>query len=436
MCPENRISWCGVAFMWIGMSAFGSEGVAQWPQWGGPNRDFTMQSQGLADSWPEKGPQKLWKKRLGDGYSSIVVDDGALYTMYRKGKTSFEYTVALDATTGRKLWETKHASPVPRTARDHPGPHSTPLVVGDRLFAVGRNAVLRCYRKADGEVLWEQDLVDKFGATFSEWGYSPSPIAYDNLIITPVSRRSPKFANVAPSAPREADKPVDENAEGRTLMAFDQEDGQVAWKTQDIGIDHSSPILIDVQGQMQLVLLTPEAVFAVAPATGELLWRQNFDRVSGYMVTPLWIDGSLLFFSTPDTGSRALELAKQENGTVPNERWHNRQMRLSFANPVQVGDLVVGSSGHPAITTGVNIKSGKRAWADRSFGGATFLHADGKLIILDVDGQLGLATATPEGLTVHSKCKVTEKESFTAPTLVGTTLYVRDRKNIMAFDLG
>ena len=408
---------------------------AQWPQWGGPNRDFTVETEGLADAWPEKGPRELWKKRLGEGYSSIVVDDGALYTMYRKGKTAFEYTVALDATTGRQLWETKHPSPVPRTGRDHPGPHSTPLVSGDRLFAIGRNAVLRCYRKNDGEVLWEQDLVNRFGATFSEWGYSPSPIAYDNLVITPVSRRSPKFANHSPSASREAENPTDENAEGRTLMAFDQEDGHVVWKSQDVGIDHSSPILINFEGQAQLVLVTPEAIFAVDPAIGELLWRQDFDRVSGYMVTPLWIDGSYLFFSTPDTGSRVLELTKQGSRTAPVERWQNRQMRLAFANPVRVGDLVVGSSGHPAITTCMNIKSGRRAWVDRSLGGATFLLADGKLIILDVDGHLGLATTTPEGLTVHSRCKITEKESFTAPTLVGTTLYVRDRKHIMALDL-
>ena len=49
---------------------------------------------------------------------------------------------------------------------------------------------------------------------------------------------------------------------------------------------------------------------------------------------------------------------------------------------------------------------------------------------------LTLATATPDGLTVHSQSKVTERYSFTVPTLVGHTLYVRDRKHIMALDLG
>ena len=64
------------------------------------------------------------------------------------------------------------------------------------------------------------------------------------------------------------------------------------------------------------------------------------------------------------------------------------------------------------------------------------VYADGRLIIFDEDGYLGLATATAEGLAVHSKCKIAERFSWAAPALVGTTLYVRDRRHIMALDLG
>ena len=56
--------------------------------------------------------------------------------------------------------------------------------------------------------------------------------------------------------------------------------------------------------------------------------------------------------------------------------------------------------------------------------------------VLDHNGQLGLATVDREGLTVLSQCQLTEKWSFTAPTLVGQTLFVRDEKHIMALDLG
>jgi hypothetical protein len=80
--------------------------------------------------------------------------------------------------------------------------------------------------------------------------------------------------------------------------------------------------------------------------------------------------------------------------------------------------------------------TGKRTWVERGFSDAAILHADGKLIILDVNGRLTLATPTGEGLTIHSQCQITERYSYTVPTLVGKTLYVRDRNHIMALDLG
>jgi len=58
------------------------------------------------------------------------------------------------------------------------------------------------------------------------------------------------------------------------------------------------------------------------------------------------------------------------------------------------------------------------------------------MIILDEDGQLALAKANPENLEILSQCQLLEKTSWTVPTLIGKTLYVRDRKSIMALDLG
>jgi outer membrane protein assembly factor BamB len=86
--------------------------------------------------------------------------------------------------------------------------------------------------------------------------------------------------------------------------------------------------------------------------------------------------------------------------------------------------------------TAVEVKTGKVAWQTRDFAKASFLLADGKFIIIDEDGNLGLATPSPQGLTVHSKVPLLDHNAWTVPTLVGTKLYVRDRKTIMALDVG
>ena len=419
------------------VAADAQHAYAQWPQWGGPDRNFSVpDAKGLADSWPERGPKKLWKRRLGDGFSAIVVDDGLVYTMYRKGKR-FEYTVALDARTGEQVWEYRSPSPVPKESEQFPGPDSTPLVAGNRLFSIGRNAVIHCFDKKSGEVLWRHDLVPEFGCVLREWGYACSPIAYGDLVILPVGRREPPFSEQPPPGQEQHVPAANEEAEGRTLMAFAQSDGKVAWKSQDFGIDHSSPILIRFNGRDQIVLVTPEAVFAVDPANGDLFWQHAFGNIEGYMATPIWTAQNLLFCSTPGSGSRVFDLIEEEGRIVPRQRWQSNHMRLVFLNPVPIGEYIVGSNGYnPATLACVDIKTGERLWVTREIAAATLLHADGKLIILTEDGELALATATPEGLSVHARCKITEKESYTAPTLAGTTLYVRDRKHIMALDLG
>ena len=47
-----------------------------------------------------------------------------------------------------------------------------------------------------------------------------------------------------------------------------------------------------------------------------------------------------------------------------------------------------------------------------------------------------LATAGADGLDVHARAELLTENAWTAPTLVGTHLYVRDRRNIVAVDLG
>src|SRR5947209_19749134 len=84
-----------------------AEGAA-WTQWGGPHRNFTTDASGLKSSWPATGPKVIWKRPLGEGYSSPSVDGNVLYTMY--GRPGEEIVIAMDAGTGKTLWE--HSTPL------------------------------------------------------------------------------------------------------------------------------------------------------------------------------------------------------------------------------------------------------------------------------------------------------------------------------------
>ena len=84
---------------------------------------------------------------------------------------------------------------------------------------------------------------------------------------------------------------------------------------------------------------------------------------------------------------------------------------------------------------GLGLDDQKVHWRERGFAKANLLRADGKLIILDEEGNLALATATEQGLSIHSRCKPLDDKAWTVPTLVGTTLYMRDNKRALAMDI-
>ena len=154
---------------------------------------------------------------------------------------------------------------------------------------------------------------------------------------------------------------------------------------------------------------------------------------------PVWGEDQQLFMSSAyDGGSRMIRLSQIDGRTTASEMWSTNRMRMHFTNALRIGDLVIGSSGDfgPAFLTALNVATGEEVWRSRSFARAHMLYADGKLVIVDEDGDLAVASVTDAGLTVHARTQILTANAWTPPTLVGSTLYVRDRKTILALDLG
>ena len=390
--------------------------ATQWTQWGGPHRNFQTEAAGVKDQWPATGPRGVWKRPLGEGYSSPAVENNVLYTIY--GKPGEEVVLACDAGTGKTLWE--HATPMTFKS-DAPemgnGPYSTPLIAGDRIFTTGVAGRLQSIDKKSGKLLWTQNLWQDHKGTRLMYGYSSSPIAFRDTVIVPVG------------------------GPGKAVMAFRQHDGSVAWARNDFGNAYSSPLLIDVDGLEQMVFLMDGAVFAVNPHNGDLQWRVPFQASYGIAVaTPVWGPGNLLFVSAEyDAGAKVIHLQRDGLRTTATERWASNRLRLHHGNAMRIDDTIYfssGGKGSVALLSAVDVPSGKVLWQDRSIAKATFVWADKKLITLDGDGNLMLVLPSPQGFKVVSKAELMTSLSWTPPTLVGTRLYLRDRRTMMALDLG
>ncbi len=396
-----------------------------WTQWGGPNRNFMSDAKGLASTWPSSGPRKLWTRALGEGHSSILVEGNRLYTMYRPAglmtvvrRSQEEVVAAMDTATGNTVWEYRY--PAPTDGLDFSqgaGPHATPLVVGNRLYATSSRRELFALDKATGKLLWSHDFIKEYGAPSPGRGYSCSPISHNGTVIVTVG------------GPDQA------------VAAFNEQTGAVVWKSGSTEPAPASPILIDVDGQQQLVVFGGDRIAGMNPSNGHTLWSRTHKTDWGLNIsTPLWSPADHLLFisSAYGVGSRMLELRQAAGTTSVTEKWFTNRMRVHIGTVIRLGDYIYGTSGDfgPAFISAVDVKTGKVAWQDRSFSRSQLLFADGKMVVLDEDGTLGLITVSPEGLKVLARASILQNLSWTPPTLLGTTLYVRDRKTIAAFNLG
>jgi outer membrane protein assembly factor BamB len=387
---------------------------AAWTQWGGPTRDFTVTSSGLASTWPPSGPKRLWTRPFGEGHSMVLAEGGRLYSMYRpaapaRGRFAQEELVAaLDAASGKTIWEYKYASPTSGVDySEGAGPHATPLIAGSRLIVAGSRREFFALDKQTGKLLWSKDFIKEYNAPEIDRGMANSPLLFNDTILIPIGGK------------------------GQALGAFNPDTGALIWKAGDVEYSPASPMLITVDGQRQVVMFGGDRIAGMDAHRTD--WGLNIS-------SPIWspTDHLLVFSSAYGVGSRALELRQAGGKTTVAQRWSTSRVRVHIGTIVRVGDVAYMSSGDfgPAFITALDTKTGAVVWQDRSFARAQFLYADGKLIILDEDGTLGLATVSRQGLKVLARAPILEHLAWTPPTLVGRTLYVRDRKTIAAYDLG
>lgn len=387
-------------------------GQSDWPQFGGPNRDFTLPPGALPAEWPSSGPKIVWRRPLGEGYSGIAVSGDTLYTMYLRGND--DMTIAADTRSGKTLWE--HVS-TRQTSRNldyssGKGPHTTPVVTGGRVFVVNTVGHVYALDAKSGKELWNVDLWKDATTTELDRGYAASPIAWKDTLLLPLGGK------------------------GKGLVALRQKDGWQVWQRGDWTGTYSSPVLLDFAGSKQLLTFFGREIAGVDPDNGNPLWSHPHKTDYDLNVSPPLIgtDGIVVISSAYSGGSRAVQLSADGSRTRASEIWNQRRFRMHHHAGLRLGDVVYGSSGDfgPAPMTAVNVKDGRILWQDRAFGKAALVHSGDRTLLLSEDGELALVTLSPEGMKVLGRSTVLTSNAWTAPSVSGGVIYLRDRREAIA----
>jgi outer membrane protein assembly factor BamB len=392
-----------------------------WPQWRGAHRDEISREKGLLKSWPEGGPKLLWTyTEAGNGYSSPAIVGSRLYTMGTEGGS--DVILALDTTTGRKVWSSKLGTLFRQNKGN--GPRGTPTVDGDALYALGGQGELVCVATADGKKRWAVNLKsDLGGQMMSGWGYSESPlIDGDKLICTP-------------------------GGNDGTLAALDKSNGKVLWRSEGLTdkAGYSSPIAVDFGGTRMYVQTTNKGVAGVDAKDGKLLWRyeQRFYRTA-VIPTPIFHDGYVYITSGYGAGCDLLKLTgNAASGFKVEKVYANKNMVNHHGGVVLLeGHLYGYSDGKGWVCQ--DFKSGKIVWAEkRALPKGSLTCADGQLYCYSQeDGKAVLIDASPKGWQEHGRFKIPKQSAigksgqvWTHPVVANGKLYLRDQDLIFCYDV-
>ena len=379
---------------------------ADWPQWRGTDRDGISKETGLLATWPADGPAVVWKTAgLGEGYSSLAIAAGRIFTQGQHGKQ--EFIAAFDVKTGKKRWETPTSSAGYRNDRGD-GPRGTPTVDGDRLYAMTGDGVLVCLETATGKTAWWHNVAKEYGGSVPQWGFSESPLLdSDRIIVMPGGR-------------------------GASIVSLHKRDGSLEWKSGSDHAGYSSAIVANVAGVKTVLALSAEGAMGVQEDNGELLW--HYTKVSNRtanIATPIYSDGSVFLSSAYGTGCALLKLGPRTMSEV----YFSGDMKNHYSTSVMVDGYLNGYN--ESILTAMQFSTGKVVWKNRSVGKGSVTYADKKLYLLGEEGWIGLADATPDAYREISRFNAS-KGSLPAwsPLVISDgQLYYRDQDGLTAYDI-
>ena len=362
----------------VAISAQGPRRVAigDWPEMRGPNRDGTSRETNLVEKWALNGENFLWRVPYG-GRSAPIVMGNRVYVQNGTGRggTLQERVMALDADTGRLVWEHKVSlfqSDVPshRIAWASPAADTE---TGNVYALTGGAQVLALNR--DGKLLWDRSVGEEFAAFTTHGGRTMAPIVDGDLVIV-----SAAVSNWGVSSNR-----------AHRFIALDKRTGEIVYVAHPGGrpydTAYASPLIATINGVRLLIAgLGDGAVHAIKPQTGEKVW--SFVAAKRAVNTGVAVKNNMVFISHGDEnlqGNRLGMIAAidgAQTGDLKTAIWSAQGIEYGYSSPILDGQMLYQIDNGSTLRA-YDAESGKELWMQplSSAQKAPPVMADGKLYV-------------------------------------------------------
>ena len=359
-----------------------------------------------------------WKSKLpGRGASSpIVVGEKVFLTCFDGyGVREFggepgdlrRHLVCLNKADGKILWKKTVKPVLPEdTARGfitgHGYASSTPASDGKNIYVFfGKSGVL-CY-DLDGKQVWKVSVGT--GSDPRGWGSAASPVLYKGLVI------------------------INAIVESERIVALNKKTGKQAWEAKATGYGQcwSTPILVNVKGNSELVINVPNEIWGLNPTNGKLRWYADVMPGGAMCTSPVAHEGVVYGIGGRRSGGAAIRLGGR--GDVSRSHLvYTNDLGSYVTSPVVSGDHVYWVSDR-GIATCINKKTGKEVYRRRLSGArqlyASVTLADGKIYAVTRYNGIFVIDAKPK-FKVLAHNKLDDESLFNAsPVVVNGEILIR-----------
>lgn len=397
-----------------------------WPHFRGPDfSNIAPSSPSLAEQWPAAGPPVLWSVALSEGHSGPAVWNGCVYLMDYDEQREGDLLRCFSLTDGKEIWRRWYHAP---TKRNHGVSRTVPAVTARFVLTMGPRCHVVCADRETGEFRWGIDLAREHGATVPLWYTGQNPLIDDNTAV------------LAPAGP---------NA---LLLGVDCATGRVVWTTPNSDhwkMSHGSIIPMTLLGRRMYVYGALGGVIGVAadgPERGQALWKSTEWIHSVLAPSPVAIDDRRVFL-TAGYGGGSLMLGLRADGDAIRTETLFRLDKTVFSCEQHTPVLHQGrlfavlpkdAAERRAQFACLN-PDGQLAWTSgptERFGLGPFLFADGKVFILNDNGELTLIRASVTGYERLARARVLRGRDAWAPmALVDGRLLLRDSEQLVCLDV-
>jgi outer membrane protein assembly factor BamB len=389
--PAGPRNWPSFRGQDGGGNADGQRAVSEWDVATGRNIKWKTPIPGIANSSPI-----VWGNRV---FATTAVSESD--KTFRTGLygdvtpvndlSPHEWKIyALDAKTGKVLWERTAFKGAPKTKRHTKASqaNSTPATDGRRVVAAFGSIGLLMAWDVDGKELWRVDLgVLDSGWFFDpsvQWGHSSSPIIYRNSVILQADIQK-----------------------GSYVGAWDLATGKQLWKTPrtDEIPTWGTPALVRSANGREELVTNGTRIRGYDPATGKLLWTlgPNSEVTVGTPVAGhglVFVTGGYppvrpIYAIRPGTGSGDISLPKgaESSQTIA---WSNMTDGTYIPTPLVYGGYLFTCNNN-GIVSAYNAETGQRAFRGRVGTGGAFsaspVAADGRLYFATEEGEIYVVRA-------------------------------------------